>query len=508
MRRMVVVISDLHFEEEQSDIIKDPESLNCIEFRRNVPASVFQDMMRDVVNMADSNGASHIDFVLAGDIFDLYRTQLWFDSASEKDRVLPFVDCGEVTPPLEAKLLSILDAISREEDVGKSIAVFRRFANGEYLVSPRDDTTTASFDMISTTLHYLPGNHDRLANATPAIRARIRQLLGLAQPELDVPFPHYIFCDDPPVLIRHGHEYDRYNFGADLSGKQIEVRLPDEYYDRATFGDFNTVMVAARLPNLFCSHFGKANILADPVLEAIYCRLLEFDDVRPQSAVLDFFLNTTVPKSLTDRCPGRFPHREVLQKYMWKVIQPVARLLLDEIAGDPYFRRWIRQLFGLGIRRLSLAGLKSCFFAVFVRALLWLRPWRFDIPFWLIRQIAKPGRSGSGGGVDNTAETFAAHEKVMHDGQTCFVCAGHTHQPQVAHIFTRNDLKRFFTDTGTWRNAVLAAGDRRSYGRVNATTYVAFYGKHEDPTLDYQPDRGFEYWTGYDQNWPVDRYDQ
>jgi UDP-2,3-diacylglucosamine pyrophosphatase LpxH len=506
MRRMVVVISDLHFEEEQSDIIGDPKA-NHIAFRRNVPGTVFQDMMRDVVNMARSNAASQIDFVLAGDIFDLYRTQLWFDSANEKNPVLPFVDCGEVTAPLEAKLLSILDAISREEDVGKSIAVFQRFANGEYLAIPGDDATTAPFG-IPTTLHYLPGNHDRLANATPAIRARIRQLLGLAQPELDVPFPHYVFSDDPPVLIRHGHEYDRYNFGADLSGKQIEVRLPNEYYDKATFGDFNTVMVAARLPNLFCSHFGNANILADPALQAIYCRLLEFDDVRPQSAVLDFFLNTTVPKTLIDKDRNRFPHREALQRYMWTVIQPVARQLLDEISRDPYFRRWIRKLFGFGIRHWSLAGLESWLFAILVRALLCLKPWRLDIPFWLIRQIAKPGRSGSGGGVGNTAETFAAHEKVMHDDKTCFVCAGHTHQPQVAHIFTRNDLKRFFTDTGTWRNAVLAAGDRRSYGRVNATTYVAFYGKHEDPTLKYQPDRGFEYWTGYDQNWPVDHYDQ
>ena len=132
-----------------------------------------------------------------------------------------------------------------------------------------------------------------------------------------------------------------------------------------------------------------------------------------------------------------------------------------------------------------------------------LRPWHLPMPLWFMRMLGWFGRAAG----RNPSEPFAAHEKEVHEGTACFVCAGHTHSPQVAHIFTRNDLKRYFTDTGTWRNAVLSAGDKRSYGRVTATSYVTFYGKETDPAAPYRPDHGFEFWTGYDQNWPVDNYD-
>jgi hypothetical protein len=39
---------------------------------------------------------------------------------------------------------------------------------------------------------------------------------------------------------------------------------------------------------------------------------------------------------------------------------------------------------------------------------------------------------------------------------------------------------------------------------VNATTYVIFYGKQTDTASNYKPELGFEFWTGGDQNWPVD----
>lgn len=474
MRNMMVVISDLHFEEEKCDIISDPlDRCDPIVFQRNVPASAFEDMMNDIALQARSNGAARIDLVLAGDIIDLYRTQCWF----QDDKGLrPYVDCRDVTPVLEAKLLAIMDAIVAEPQVARSIAVFRRFADGEYLEA--GSSSPGSFG-IPTAVHYLPGNHDRLLNATPALRRRVCELFGIKSgPD---PFAHQILSADPPVLIRHGHEYDRYNFAGDLKGQWLPAELSPELYDQPTWGDYNTVMIAARLPFLFRRYFTDAEILRDPVLQVIYCRLLEFDDVRPQSAVLDFFLNTTIPAKLEHA----FGHREELQARMWAILKPVVRLLLDEVVADALFRRWIGQ-----------------FFPIWAPLLL-LRPWRLPLPLWLVRRLGRLGRASD----DNPSEPFAAHEKEVHGGSACFLCAGHTHRPGVAHIYTRNDLKRYFTDTGTWRNAVLSAGDKRSYGRLNATTYVTFYGKERDGAATRQADHGFEFWTGFDQTWPVDSYD-
>ena len=256
------------------------------------------------------------------------------------------------------------------------------------------------------------------------------------------------------------------------------MQLPAYLYDAPTWGDYNTVAVAAHLPSLFRAYYTDAALLSDPVLEAIYVRLLEFDDVRPQSAVIDFFLNTTIP----DKFAGQFAHREVLQALMWQNLKPVVRKLLDLVISDKYFRSWIWKLFP--------------FLALFML----LRPWHLPLPLWLMRFVGGWLRDS---GV-NPSEAFVIKEKAVSAGDAAFVCAGHTHKPAVAHIFNRAALKRFFTDTGTWRNAVLSAGDKRSYGRVNATTYVIFYGKQTDPAVRYKPDQGFEFWTGCDQNWPVD----
>lgn len=501
MRNMIVVISDLHFEEEKNDIISDPAGIHDpIVFRRNVPAVAFEDMMRDVADQARTVGASRIDFVLAGDVFDLYRTQYWFQNDTG---LRPYCDNDRVGPGLEAKLIAILDGIASERDVARSLAVFSRFVRGRYLEDSTSEESEQPFG-IPTQLHYLPGNHDRLANATPAIRRRVRELLGL--PAGDEPFPHHILSQDPPVLIRHGHEYDRYNFGKDLSHTQIAAELPLAWYNAATWGDYNTVAVAARLPFLFRKHYTDAGILADLALQVIYCRILEFDDVRPQSAVLDFFLNTTVPTKFPNQAgpgpravrgpdtvaPGElFHHREDLQRAMWTKITPVLRELRDEVVKDPYFRSWAWKLFTWKAPLLFLL-------LRFLPLQLWIAR---RLGHWL-RKHRNSADSGKG-----SPESFAAHEIEVHAGQACFVCAGHTHKPQVAHIFTRDDLKRFFTDTGTWRNAVLSAGDERSYGRVNATTYVTFYGREMDPCGSSPSDHGFEFWTGYDQDWPVDGHD-
>ena len=170
MRNMIVVISDLHFEEEKGDIIAVPGDDRVIDFHRNVPAAAFEDMIRDVADLARTNHAARIDLVLAGDIFDLYRTQAWF---KDDTGLRPFVDCTAVDQAHEAKLLSIIDAIATEGPVSASLALFRFFAQGKYLIRAGDITSAASFRddngrEIPTELHYIPGNHDRLANSAAA----------------------------------------------------------------------------------------------------------------------------------------------------------------------------------------------------------------------------------------------------------------------------------------------------------------------------------------------------
>ena len=472
MSNMVVVISDLHLEEEQTDLIPTADSAEPIALRRNVPGSVFESLVANVVRRARQREVARIDFVLAGDVFDLHRTQLWFTDDCPPE-VRPFVDNGQVgsDSPLERKILAILDAILAETEVKRSVEAFQQLAQGFYL----EGGTLVPIG-IPVTLHYLPGNHDRLANATPAIRRRVREILKLGGD--DALFPHNFMFEDPNVFVRHGHEYDPVNFGSRLKGWRIERDIRPELYDQCTMGDFVTVQVASRLPNLFRRHY-REQILSDLVLRTVYLRLLEFDDLRPQSIIVGFILDVRPPKELAAQYND---NRKAWQALMWHHIEPVMCALLDDVRAALDVHPHIRGLLPW-----------------YARLLLALRPWRWGVPLWVMQSAAWALKYVDGGG---QPERYAAREQALDDGAD-FVAAGHTHEPQVAHLFTgHNGRKKYFVDTGTWRNAVLGSFRQSYFGRVDATTYAAFYGSFGTET------RSFEYRSSVQQTWPVDDFDR
>lgn len=471
MTNMVVVISDLHFEEEKTDTLMAPGPQGgAVGLRRNVPGAFFETLIRDVLFTAGRRNVQKLDFVLAGDVFDLHRTQLWFTPDFAKVR--PYVDNGKVTAAHETVVLEILQRIIEEPEVKRSLEAFQRLAQGlDEEMKPIG---------IPVALHYLPGNHDRLVNATPALRKRVRALLKLGDD--DSPFPHNFQFIEPNVFIRHGHEYDPTNFGGKLKkdGKRIARDQPAESYDKATFGDFVTVQVASRLPSLFRAEYGDAAIAADPMLRTVYLRLLEFDDLRPQKAVVRFILDIRPPREL--RATFR-EHPEVWQAQMWRKVEPVIRKLLSDVATTALTNRDARAVVPW-----------------YAQLMLFFRPWCLGIPLPVMKLIGVIVAMFDGAA---TPQVEAGREQALHDNQGAdFVAAGHTHAPQVAHLYMdKSDRKKYFVDTGTWRNAVLGSTKRRQFGRVNATTYVAFFGPVNERT------RAFEFRTGLQQDFPVDESD-
>src|SRR5438477_1748891 len=109
---MIVVISDLHFEEEASDIIRGEDGSPRLVFRRNLAGQAYRSFIEAMAQQAERRRVRSFDLVLAGDIFDFNRTALWF-----RDRLRPYVPPSHVSPPLEAKILSILEAIAAERPV-------------------------------------------------------------------------------------------------------------------------------------------------------------------------------------------------------------------------------------------------------------------------------------------------------------------------------------------------------------------------------------------------------
>lgn len=466
---MLAVISDLHFEEEATDVIRDPAGQKePIIFQRNIPSRAFARFFSSLGDLVKRNRAEVLDFVLAGDIFDLHRTSLWFSEDPKEFR--PFVDFAEVesNPTYESKILKILKAIADEKPVAETLGLIQLLARKRYLEDPLKPGSETDFP-VDVRVHYLPGNHDRLANASGPIRSQVRSLLGLtASAE---PFSHTVPLSDPRVFVRHGHEYDRFNFSEDYEKfTPFPAVIPDANYAAPSFGDFITVEVASRLPYQFRSHYAASDIVSSPALRELYLRLLEFDDVRPQSDLLAFLLSS--------------PDSADSEDQLWGLLKPVLQEVLKDIYAHDFLQTWLHKL---GYGWVSLA-LKTKF-------------WDGDVGLDLIRDFGKK-LVGSGSGP--APEAVASREELIRNGTARFVIAGHTHEPQVAGINATPPLDRFYVDTGTWRRRILAAGDPPAFASVKALTYVTVCGSKEDPRETDGPTtktESFDYWSGYTERW-------
>src|SRR5215469_9667929 len=205
---MIVIISDLHFEEEASDVIPGRSGRPDVIFRRNLNPRAYRNFIAQMAEQVSRRKVKEFQLVIAGDLFDFSRTTLWF-----ADELRPYVALREVNDPLEQKTLRILEATAKEPSVKEALEVFQLLAKGRYRTTETADSEERDFPVDRIEIFYFPGNHDRLSNATPAIRKRVRALLGLNG---SAEFPHYFLANDPAVLIRHGHEYDNNNFAIDL----------------------------------------------------------------------------------------------------------------------------------------------------------------------------------------------------------------------------------------------------------------------------------------------------
>jgi UDP-2,3-diacylglucosamine pyrophosphatase LpxH len=479
---MIVVISDLHFEEEQSDFIENPSDPNkCVGFTRNVNARAFENLVRDVVGHAEENKAQCIDLVFAGDIFDINRTSLWFKEEKDKQKVRPYVSCADVRPDsaLEVLVLDILKRIENEKHVKDALAIFQNFADRRYRVGGEEHEL--SKDVGEVKLHYIPGNHDRLANSTPKIRRKVRQMLGMeASDDL---FPHVIKRDDPRILIRHGHEYDRFNFSVDYTRKRTFKTPPDSEYDDPPIGDYVTVDFASRLPTLFRELFQDDDILdSNKPYQSIYLRLLGFDDVRPVQAVIMYLLSmkkTTNPKDL------------------WGVLLKLIQKLLDDISKDPNLHVMLEKANKSGPDLIDA-----------VRPLLYTNFWH--APFLRQKDVER-FLATLAGGKSEGAEVKAKRELADDYGSPRLIVAGHTHKPQVALIEESDSHgERYYIDTGTWRNVVFSTRSKRTFrfGRVKALTYLIVYGSDEDPdkyannnSAKKSKRESFDFLSGYTQRY-------
>jgi len=445
---VIIVMSDLHF--------ADSSSLSIGEryFNHNLPPEVYRAFFNEILEFIRHDNIKEIDLVLAGDIFEITRSALWL-----KDNLRPYAHNDQVAEgnALEGRISEIMDAIAADQRVSATLDLFRNLST--QLRRP-------------VRIHFIPGNHDRLLNASRRIRNRTRSFLGM-EPS-DLPFDNQYLHQtngDTKLLVRHGHEYDAANFGADVRQWLIIPTLIDKsFYDRPSFGDIVTSEIAAKLPILFKEYYTEEAILEDADLSSLFQRLIDFDNVRPSNALINFLFST----------PG-FSMKEV-----WRLIEPVFVKLLDGMALSPEISR---QMIAFG----GMAG----FSAASLKSVLRTRLWRRGLPFWMVKTLLAPVSRRSK--IGDQSDIIRKEECLQTDDSPvrCIV-SGHTHNPLVQLMKVESGVETYYINSGTFRNVITATPNLRDFGRLRSKARVLIF-KQDEHNPEYNRETGwsFDFTTRY-----------
>jgi UDP-2,3-diacylglucosamine pyrophosphatase LpxH len=433
---MLVFISDLHFVDGTAG-------------EHNLSSRAFEYFFDDLAAIANkpSNKIKEIKLVLLGDIFDLLRTEKWFDYPVDER---PW---GAKEQAIEAHAQVIFDAIKNHAENSQSFQIIRQ---GIPNLQAKCSLQSAP------TVIYLPGNHDRLCNRYVSLRKEVCDTLGIPLSLHDpvTPFSHSFQDLAHGVFARHGHEYDKFNYEGGSS-----YTLQD--YQRVPIGDPITTELVARLPYEMAQRIAPIQWLTPAEKKSIIRNFQEIENVRPLSATVEFLLYKVGQERRI---------KEIVEDAVQAVIAYFDKL---DFVKNWYERhdKWTDWLDEADKIQALLFLLRH--FKIYRTEKLW------ELALKAEEYFSK----------DDLLE--AAPREYEHlDSRMRYVAYGHTHDPLVAALrsFPGDPfpLEQVYLNTGTWRGRFYRATQDNSFIGWKNMTYVIFYKEDERET-------GFpvfETWTG------------
>ena len=421
---MLVFISDLHFVDETAG-------------KHNIPTEAFRIFFKDIAGIVECIKIKEIKIVFLGDIFDLLRTEKWFEY------------------PVEQRPWG-----SNESKIAE---------NAEIIFDTIIDKNRATFDLLKGNLKkefgfpveperiYIPGNHDRLCNKYPKLKDKICAELGITKPMNR--FEHFFQDTEYGVFARHGHEFDKFNYEGGLTYSYKD-------YMKVPIGDPITTELVSKLPWQIMNN-SEVKKLPQNEQDALKRNFQEIENVRPFSATVEWLLYQ-VKKNIT--------LKEVVEDSVDEVIQEFNRLEFVK-KWYKHHDKWTDIMDEADKIQFTLFLLEK--FKIF--SLEKLMP--------LIEKLKDRFSK------DDLLE--AAPQEYSHlDNRVRYIVYGHTHDPLQIPIRIVEDptgiREHVYLNTGTWRRRYYKTKEGLGFIDWKNLTYTIFYKKEERGT-DFP---AYETWTG------------
>ncbi len=429
---MLVFLSDLHFTDGSAG-------------KHNVSVGAFQVFFEDLAGLCawlkrKGRPVKEIKLVFLGDVFDLLRTEQWFEVPLQER---PW---GKDEAATERHAHRIFDALIAENQ-----PIFDLLAQE---LAPRFGLP------VEPERIYVPGNHDRLCQKYPSLRVKVRKTLGMEPSE--EPFKPYFKDASYGVFARHGHEFDKFNYEGGIS-----YTLED--YLRTPIGDPITTELVAKIPWKVMQH-KVVKALPLEQQQALKRNLQNIENVRPLSATIAWLLY------------------QVKQNLRLKeAIEESVDQVVEEFNALPYVKQWYRH-----------HDKWTDFWdeADKIQAVLFLlekfRLFSLERLLPLYQKVQKVFEK------DELAQ--AAQGEFLHLApEFRYVVYGHTHEPKnvalrVIHAPEQEcaDQELVYLNTGTWRIRYHKCLEGLDFIGWKNMTYVVFYLPEERGTTF----PTFSTWTG------------
>ena len=442
---MLVVISDLHLTDGTTS--------------ENVAPQAFDILKQEIVDNVRRAKAQEVQVLLLGDIFDIVRTEWWFDPAHVQPNMRPWYNIdphtGLNTDPaaVEKQFSAVLQGVFAHAATKAFVAMLNTL--------PKDSNGNAP------KITYVIGNHDRAINNFAALKTMIQAQL----PGMNLTFANAFSAPACGVFARHGHEWDE-NCNAWLLLQN--VLQPKKKWDKLD-PEINKVMaigevITAELMSGLVYNIRKTgNAKLTEIIKGI-------DNLRPATDVFQFLRWQVQGRALTDA------EKKLLTDSLVAAISGVVDSdlgkLWDRITTDIFFSGDLvdrLQLARKAIQKIGLDGLNNC------------------LEFFT--------------NLGNFKDAVIVHEDDFYThaqgefnslpGEIQFVLYGHTHLARHDYLTGSVDSRvKMYINTGTFLPLVQRTDDGKGFAKSRQLTMAFFYADGEDKDGRAGPGPTMDLWNG------------